>query len=49
MICAVCQNYNYEVEESVMGLACSMNGENKVYRLLIRKAEGKRPLAKPRR
>jgi hypothetical protein len=32
-----------------MGSACSMNGENRnVYRILVGKPEGKRPLGKPR-
>jgi hypothetical protein len=33
-----------------MGRACSTNGENRnAYRILVRKAEGKRPLGRARR
>jgi hypothetical protein len=38
------------VEEDQMGGACGTNGgEEKVYRLLVRKSEGKIPLRRPRR
>jgi hypothetical protein len=32
-----------------MGTACSTNGEKFAYRILVGKAEGKRPLGRPRR
>jgi hypothetical protein len=36
--------------EDEMGRACSMNGETRnAYRILVGKAEGKRPLGRPRR
>jgi hypothetical protein len=36
-------------EEDEMGGACNMNGEKRdVYRLLVGKPEGKRPLGKPK-
>jgi hypothetical protein len=38
-----------QVEEDEMGGACSTNGEkSSVYRLLVVKPEGKRPLGRPR-
>jgi hypothetical protein len=40
---------NNQVEDE-MGRACSTNGEkNNVYRILVGKLEGKRPLGGPRR
>jgi hypothetical protein len=38
-------NYNYKAEEDEVGGTCDTN----VHRLLVRKAEGKRPLGTPRR
>jgi hypothetical protein len=39
---------NYEMNE--MGVACSIKGERRgVYRILVRKSEGKRPLGRPTR
>jgi hypothetical protein len=41
---------NLEVEEDLMGGACSTNREKKnAYRLLVGQPEGKRPLGRPRR
>jgi hypothetical protein len=38
-------NQNYQIEEDGMGGACSANGEKRnVYRFLVGKPEGKRPL-----
>jgi hypothetical protein len=43
-------NYNYQVKEDEMGGACITNGANRnVYRILVGKPEGKRPLGRPRR
>jgi hypothetical protein len=42
-------NYNYQVEEDVMGGASGTNGgKRNVYRLLVGKPEGKGPLGRPR-
>jgi hypothetical protein len=42
--------WNYKAEEDEVGWTCGKNGEKKnVYRLLIGKPEGKRPLGRPRR
>jgi hypothetical protein len=39
-----------EIEKNEMGGACSVYGEGRgVYRVLVGKPEGKRPLVKPRR
>jgi hypothetical protein len=41
---------NDRVKEDEMSRACSTNGEKRnVYRILVRKPEGKRPLGRPRR
>jgi hypothetical protein len=41
---------NYKVEEDEVGGTCGTNGEKRnVYRLLVGKPKGKRPLGKPRR
>jgi hypothetical protein len=41
---------SYKVEQDEMGGACSTNGEKRnVYRLLVGKPGGKRPLGRPRR
>jgi hypothetical protein len=43
-------NSSYYVEENVMGRACRTNGEKlDAYRLLVGKAERKRPLGRPKR
>jgi hypothetical protein len=45
-------NYNYKVEEDEVGEACGRNGreeERVLYRLLVGKPEGKRPLGRPGR
>jgi hypothetical protein len=34
------------VKEDEMGRACSMNGEENAYRILVGKPEGKRPLGR---
>jgi hypothetical protein len=40
-------NYNDQVKEDEMGRACSKNGEKRnLYRLLVGKSEGKRPLGR---
>jgi hypothetical protein len=45
-----CIIINDQVKEEEMGRACSMNGEKRnVYRILVGKPEGKRPLGRPRR
>jgi hypothetical protein len=42
-------NYNNQVENDEIGWECSTNGEKRnVYRLLIGKPEGRRPLGRPR-
>jgi hypothetical protein len=42
-------NYNHEVKEDNIGMACSTNGAKRnVYRMLVGKSEGKRPLRRPR-
>jgi hypothetical protein len=38
-----------QVKEDEVGRACSMNGETRIaYKILVGKAEGKRPLGRPR-
>jgi hypothetical protein len=40
-------NYNYQVKEDEMGGTCSRHGEKRnAYRILVGKAEGKRPLGR---
>jgi hypothetical protein len=40
----------HKIEKNEMGRACSMDGEERgVYRVLVGKREGKRPLGRPRR
>jgi hypothetical protein len=40
---------SYKIEKNEMGEACSLNGEKiGVYRSLLGKSEGKRPLGRPR-
>jgi hypothetical protein len=42
-------NYNDRVKDDEMGRACSTNGEKRnAYRILVGRAEGKRPLGRPR-
>jgi hypothetical protein len=43
-------NLNDQVKEDEMGKACSTNREKRnAYRMLVGKAEGNRPLGRPRR
>jgi hypothetical protein len=42
--------HNDQVKEDEMGRACSTTGVKRyVYRILVRKPEGKRPIGRPRR
>jgi hypothetical protein len=50
----VCTNTQHragdKIEKNAMGGACSTDGEGRgVYRVLVGKPEGKRPLGRPRR
>jgi hypothetical protein len=50
MICAAHTTCSGDKIENEMGGACSMDGEGRgVYRILVGKPEGKRPLRRPRR
>ena len=41
--------FGYKIEENEMGGACGMYGvEERLYRALVGKPEGKRPLGRPR-
>jgi hypothetical protein len=48
VICSLhhCNYYYYPVKEDEVGGACGMNWN--MYRILVRKPEGKRPLRRPR-